>query len=1014
MKRLLFAAFVAAVAHLGVWVLIAETVVPPDVGASESGLPGLPGPVASLSFSPFQPGVDPTDDGAVTKAELDRDLTLLEPVTGKVRLYASRGGLDLVPEAARAHGLSVSAAAWLSGNPEEDRAEIERAVDLARDNWNVRALYVGNEALLRKDLTAEDLIAYLREVRDRVSVPVTTGEVWHTWLEHPELAREVDFIAAHMLPYWEGVPADQAVKTAFERYDQLRAAFPGKKVVIAEFGWPSQGYNNKAADTGPEVQAEVIRDFLLEARTRNVEYNIIEAFDQPWKTNEGSVGAYWGLFDAARHPKFALTGPVTTDHDHTAAIGLVLGVLLTWLGLRRRNPTLPHALLYALAANGFAAGIAIAAVYPIGAYMTVGTTIMWGLGLLMVLPLAVMTLAKVNEIGEVLLGRGPARLLPPAVTPPADWRAPFVSVHVPAYKEEPEMLARTLDSVAGQDYPAFECLVILNNTTDPAYWRPVAAHCAHLNQRLGREAFKFVYLPRVAGFKAGAMNTALAFMDPGAEVIAVIDADYVVDPGWLRDLVPAFADPELALVQAPQDHRDGQESLLKTMMNWEYAGFFDIGMVQRNEDNAIIAHGTMLLIRRDAFEAVGGWSTATIVEDTDLGLRLFQAGWSATYTNRRYGRGLLPDTFKAFKTQRHRWAYGAVQLIKSHWRHMLPRSRTMTPHQKEQFVTGWFFWLSDALGVAIALLNLIWVPVIVLVGMTLPMMALTVPILTAFAVNVLHCVLLYRKRVGAAIPEILGAAVASMSLQYAVADAVLTGFIKDNLPFARTDKGGNKGAAGAARRGWRPWDSPVFREAMLGIALLAAAAVLVMTNQFHITEQNVFAATVAVQSLPFLAACFMRLVEVQPRPWRFLRRTMRAQPLRPLTLLLVAAGVALAVGLATAQAAPAAADGQAPSVAVDCDTADSDDALLTCARRDLAAANRDLEDRAKRTLALLPATARPAFEAAQGAWRAYRDADCAWNALDPESGTVSDLIRVTCQADLTAARVDELSAGLGE
>lgn len=1020
MIRILFAILIAAIAQTGVWVWTSKTVTPPDIERHDGAPPGLPGPVVSLSFSPFEPGADPRKN-TLDREALDRDLALVEPVTGKIRLYASRGGLEQVPEAARAHGLSVSAAAWLSGDPAEDKAEIERAIKLARDNWNVRAVYVGNEALLREELTPKELIAHLRTVRSRVDVPVTTGEVWHVWLDHPELAREVDFIAAHILPYWEGIPAKDAVRVAFERYDQLKAAFPGKKVVIAEFGWPSQGYNFHDADTGPEVQAEVIRAFLLEARARNAEYNIIEAIDQPWKVNEGSVGAYWGLFDADRHPKFALTGPVSVDNTLTAGVALALGVLLTWAGLRRRKPTAAHAMLYAFAANGFAAGIAIAAVYPFGNYMTVGTSIMWGLGLIMVLPLAVMTLAKVNEIGEVLLGRQPTRLVP---VPGAEARAaegpltqaPFVSVHVPAYKEQPDMLNHTLDSVAALDYPAFECLVIMNNTTDPEYWAPVAAHCATLNTRLGREVFKFVYLPKVKGFKAGAMNKALGFMDPKAEVIALIDADYAVDRAWLRDLVPAFDDPSIGLVQAPQDHRDGGDSLFKTMMNWEYAGFFDIGMVQRNEDNAIIAHGTMLLIRRAAFEAVGGWSTGTIVEDTDLGLRLFQGGWGATYTNRRYGWGLLPDTFKAFRTQRHRWAYGAVQLIKTHWRHMLPGSKTLTSKQKEQFVTGWFFWLSDALGVGIALLNLIWVPVIVLVGMTLPMMALTVPILTAFVVNVLHCVLLYRKRVGAAIPEIIGAAIASMSLQLAVADAVLTGFIKDNLAFARTDKGGNAAKAKAlpkmGRRMAALRESPVFRETLLGLALLAAAAALWLTNWTGITEQTVFAATVAVQSLPFLAASLMGLVEKHSGLFTSLRQRLRprpkAMPLPPLSVLLAAGAVAATLTFASPVQAQSYIQG------LSCDTAESDADLLVCVRQDLTAAEADLTDLAQRTAATLPAATRPWFQSAQSAWLAYRDADCTWNAMNSDSGQVSALLEGICKVDYTLARADELAAGLGE
>ena len=132
-------------------------------------------------------------------------------------------------------------------------------------------------------------------------------------------------------------------------------------------------------------------------------------------------------------------------------------------------------------------------------------------------------------------------------------------------------------------------------------------------------------------------------------------------------------------MQAPQDHRDGERSLMHHAMNSEYAGFFDIGMVQRNEANAIIVHGTMCLMRRAAIEAAGGWSSDTICEDTDLGLTMLEHGWHAHYTNRRYGHGLLPDTFEAYKKQRYRWAYGGFQILKKHWRQFLPGASRLTP-----------------------------------------------------------------------------------------------------------------------------------------------------------------------------------------------------------------------------------------------------------------------------------------------------------------------------------------------
>ena len=146
-------------------------------------------------------------------------------------------------------------------------------------------------------------------------------------------------------------------------------------------------------------------------------------------------------------------------------------------------------------------------------------------------------------------------------------------------------------------------------------------------------------------------------------------------------------------------------------MNGEYAGFFDIGMVQRNEKNAIISHGTMCLIRRSALVAAGNWSSDTICEDTDLGLTILELGFTAHYTNRRYGYGLLPDSYLAYKRQRDRWAYGGFQIMKKHWRRFLPGRSLLTREQKREFTLGWLSWLgAESVGVLVALLNLIWVP----------------------------------------------------------------------------------------------------------------------------------------------------------------------------------------------------------------------------------------------------------------------------------------------------------------
>jgi glucan 1,3-beta-glucosidase len=289
-------------------------------------------------------------------------------------------------------------------------------------------------------------------------------------------------------------------------------------------------------------------------------------------------------------------------------------------------------------------------------------------------------------------------------------------------------------------------------------------------------------------------------------------------------------------------------------MNGEYAGFFDIGMVQRNEENAIIVHGTMCLIRRAAMDMAGGWSSDTICEDTDLGLAIQELGWQTHYTNTRYGQGLLPDTYEAFKKQRHRWAYGGFQIVKKHWRHFLPGRSKLTPDQKREFALGWLNWLgAESLGVVVAILNLIWVPIVAFAGIAIPDKILTIPIIAAFVVSLAHFLILYRLRVPVRSWQMLGAMVAAMSVQWTVSRAVAQGLITEHLAFARTSKGGLSRMSIEFQAFW---------EAVIGVLLLIGAAILIITNTWRIPELYIFAAVLILESLPFLAAVAIALLEM--------------------------------------------------------------------------------------------------------------------------------------------------------
>ncbi|MGE5536279.1 MAG: glycosyltransferase, partial [Acidobacteriota bacterium] len=713
------AAVIALVAcvHAGLWALLRDEAQAPDVGHQ----------LASVSYAPFANISDPETQKAQA-AQIRADLKAIAPVTHAIRTYSATGGAELVPGIAADYGLKVSVGAWLDKNKDRNAREIRSALELAHKHHNVNAIYVGNETIFRDELDPKQLVEIIQRVKRSSPVPVTTGEIWHVWIDHPELVSAVDFIAAHILPYWEGLSAEQTVDQAIMIYDKLRQAYPGKRVVIAEFGWPSAGYNYKNADPGRIAQAEVLRDFVARADFYGIDYNIIEAIDQPWKTFEGGVGPYWGLLDASRHPKFSWTGPIySADHWKLAGIALLIGILLSLPVLAINGVSVMQAMLLVGAANVVGAWFSGLFAYWNGHYFVPGAAFALGLGTALLIPLIIIALARIEEIAAIVFGRKPRRLIS---SPPLALGsfAPKVSIHVPAYREPPEMLKQTLDAVANLNYPNFECIVVINNTPDPALWRPIEEHCRTLGER-----FKFINVENLAGYKAGALRLALTHTATDADIIGVIDADYAVHPDWLKDLAPLFADPAVGLVQAPQDHRDGTRSVMHYAMNGEYAGFFDIGMVQRNEHNAIIVHGTMCLIRRAALEAAGGWSSDTICEDTDLGLSILELGWQAHYTNKRYGYGLLPDSFDAYKKQRHRWAYGGFQIVKKHWRRFLPGASRLTGDQKREFALGWLNWLgAESIGVLVAILNIIWVPVIAFVGIAVPDKVLTIPILASF------------------------------------------------------------------------------------------------------------------------------------------------------------------------------------------------------------------------------------------------------------------------------------------
>ena len=282
-------------------------------------------PLQSVSFAPYRPGQSPLTRTFPTPEQIDEDLSRLKGKVRAVRTYSTAENLETVPQRAGKYGLKVWHGAWLNDNDKENLEQINLLIDHANKYPDtIERVIVGNEVLLRKDLTLAQLRSYIRQVKARVKQPVTYADVWEFWLRNPSLADDVDFITIHVLPYWEDEPigldrreADGTLRIEKHIVDivhKVQARFPGKKIVIGETGWPSDGRMRADARPGRVEQVRYFSIFRGIAEREHLDYNIVEAFDQDWKSRqEGTVGATWGLLDAQRRDKFQLGQPVVAE-----------------------------------------------------------------------------------------------------------------------------------------------------------------------------------------------------------------------------------------------------------------------------------------------------------------------------------------------------------------------------------------------------------------------------------------------------------------------------------------------------------------------------------------------------------------------------------------------------------------------------------------------------------------------------------------------------------------------------
>jgi len=366
-----------------------------------------------------------------------------------------------------------------------------------------------------------------------------------------------------------------------------------------------------------------------------------------------------------------------------------------------------------------------------------------------------------------------------------DWK---VSVHVAVCSEPPEIVMETLDSLASLSYQNFEILVVYNNTSDPALWKPIERYCRQLGDR-----FRFFCIEHLPGAKAGALNFALRETSPDVDVVAVVDSDDQAAPDFLERLIGYFNDPQIGFVQVAQDSRGWEKSLYLSMRHWAHKAFWLTTMVSRNERDGGLIAGTFALVRRIALEKAGGWAEWCLTEDSELAIRLHALGYSGVYVADTFGRGLIPARFSSLKRQYFRWTYGPVQELKRHFRLYLPwpladPSELSTAQKVHHLNHG-----VERLNLALRML-LIPLGASLMLSMTLNREVIDVPealstsALVFLLAGVIYWYLVYRVIVGASLGQMLAALFVSRAISHTTGVASAAALVTQNTSWRRTEK----------------------------------------------------------------------------------------------------------------------------------------------------------------------------------------------------------------------------------
>ena len=266
--------------------------------ASDSKM--LPG----MCYGPFRDNQDPDSGMFPSRQDMETDIRFASNLTGGIRTYGSGQTPGYIPGICDQIGMDCSLGAWLGKDKKANRKEIEAVIKIAHEGHkSLKTLIVGSEVLLRKDLSEDELIAYINEVRERTKdvqgIKIAYAEIGGVILAQPKVTKSVDIIMPHIYSYWDGISIEQGAQYIVDYWSKISKTFPGKEIIIGETGWPSDGKTNWKAVASEENQARFFKEFTELARTNNIKYFYFEMFDEKWKEKfEGKVGACWGLYES--------------------------------------------------------------------------------------------------------------------------------------------------------------------------------------------------------------------------------------------------------------------------------------------------------------------------------------------------------------------------------------------------------------------------------------------------------------------------------------------------------------------------------------------------------------------------------------------------------------------------------------------------------------------------------------------------------------------------------------------